>query len=459
MTSKPAQDLRIAIIGGGAAGTLAACQLARIPSVRLVTMLDRSGRFGRGLAYSTTSGWHRLNVPAFKMGGSDETDPEGFTRWLKARGHELGPDYADTFVARHLYGDYLCALMAPLLASGRVTQQRAQVVAIARDDRQYRLLAAEGPTILADAVVLCIGNQEPSAPARIGLSPRYVNNVWAPGALEGIGVTDDILIIGTGATAVDVALDLNHRGLYGAMVMVSRRGLMPLIDIAPTIDEHPIDAKGMTLRALTRALRRDVERKAQLGIPWQAVIDAFRIAIPSLWMRMSDVDRRCFLRHLRSIWMVHRHRMAPDVAARLAALRDEGRLRVIAARLKVADPTDNGYRATFKLRGSNAEMTLATNWILNCTGPEENYHRVNDPLACSLLATGAARPGPFGLGLDVSEFCQLLNSAGELQPRMYLIGAATRGRFWEVTAVPNIRAQVTTMVQHLGASCGNLSAT
>ena len=50
-------------------------------AVHHVTMVDRTGRFGRGLAYSAASPWHRLNVPISKMGGSDDDDPDGFGIW------------------------------------------------------------------------------------------------------------------------------------------------------------------------------------------------------------------------------------------------------------------------------------------------------------------------------------------------------------------------------------------
>ncbi len=49
---------RIAIVGGGASGTLTAVQLLRCAAAQQlpvrVTLIDRHGRHGLGLAYSTT---------------------------------------------------------------------------------------------------------------------------------------------------------------------------------------------------------------------------------------------------------------------------------------------------------------------------------------------------------------------------------------------------------------------
>lgn len=58
---RPAAHMVVAIIGGGAAGTLIALQLAA-RDIR-TTMFDRRGAFGRGVAYSAALPWHRLNVP------------------------------------------------------------------------------------------------------------------------------------------------------------------------------------------------------------------------------------------------------------------------------------------------------------------------------------------------------------------------------------------------------------
>src|SRR6478752_6989279 len=67
-------------------------------------------------------------------------------------------------------------------------------------------------------------------------SPRSITNVWAPGALDPIGKDDRVLVIGTGATAVDMVIDLVHRGMRAPITMVSRRGLLPLIDVPAQTD-------------------------------------------------------------------------------------------------------------------------------------------------------------------------------------------------------------------------------
>ena len=59
----------------------------------------------------------------------------------------------------------------------------------------------------------------------------------------------------------------------------------------------------------------------------------------------------------------------------------------------------------------------------------------------TLLDEGQARQGPHGLGLDVSPYGNILARDGKPNPRLWLVGPLRRGRFWETTAVPEIRAQ------------------
>ena len=63
-------------------------------------------------------------------------------------------------------------------------------------------------------------------------------------------------------------------------------------------------------------------------------------------------------------------------------------------------------------RANGASVSLSVGWIINCTGPEEDLSRVGDPLTDDLFRSGAARPGAFGVGLDVDANARLLRADG-----------------------------------------------
>ena len=95
----------IAVIGGGASGTLTAVHLLRLagagrPPVR-IALIDAGGRHGLGQAYSTTHPGHLLNSPACTM-SAVAGDAGQLLRWATANrvAH-------DGFLRRSDYGRYL----------------------------------------------------------------------------------------------------------------------------------------------------------------------------------------------------------------------------------------------------------------------------------------------------------------------------------------------------------------
>ena len=99
----------VAIIGGGASGTLVAAQLLRRhhPAGLRVVLIERGAEIGRGVAYSTPHDYHRLNVPIEQMGALPR-DPRHFLRWASRRGAGL---VVGDFAPRGLFGDYLRSLL------------------------------------------------------------------------------------------------------------------------------------------------------------------------------------------------------------------------------------------------------------------------------------------------------------------------------------------------------------
>ena len=74
--------MTIAIIGGGVSGTLTAFHLVRQGMPARVILIDKRPDFGLGLAYSTPSLRHLLNVPAGKISALPD-QPDHFLHWLR----------------------------------------------------------------------------------------------------------------------------------------------------------------------------------------------------------------------------------------------------------------------------------------------------------------------------------------------------------------------------------------
>jgi uncharacterized NAD(P)/FAD-binding protein YdhS len=434
-TSQDARSAHsVAIIGGGATGALLARALI-LRTDREVVLISPDASPGRGVAYGAAQPWHILNARAGSMSICPD-DPMHLVRWARAHGHAIeGTD----FLPRALYGDYLADQFAETLATsrGRLRHHVATATALHRDEAGYVVLTANGP-VRAGQVILAVGNPEqqrlPGVSDAAYAGPHLVTNPWSP--YQQPAADEPVLLLGTGLTAVDVALNLIEAGHRGPIEALSRRGLLPLAHPElPPSSAHPdlILDGGLGLRELLRRVRVAIAA----GADWVAVIDTLRHQADRLWDDFGDDDRQRFLRHVVRFWDVHRHRMAPPIAARIAELREQGRLRFAAGRLRSIEPDPRGgLRVT--IEGQEARRFGA---VIGCTGPGRLPGSA-DPFLASLFRDGVVRPGPYGLGVDTDQ-------DGRIGHGLWLAGPLRRGHSWETTAVPEIRAQVDRLVSAL----------
>lgn len=433
----------VAIIGAGFSGTLQAINLLRHDGPR-ATLIERAPVAGTGLAYGAAHPSHVLNVRAANMSAFPD-DPGHFVRWLEARGVA---DAAAAFIPRVTYGEYLRELLESALrnSAGRLRLLRGEVTDL-EPGATLRITMADG-SIEADAAVLAVGNLPPHDPpgldAALLASPRYCGDPWDARVPEGLADDDTVLVIGTGLTMVDVALLLDARGFRGRIVALSRRGLLPRPH-APMGDWQRIDERPDTIA--TALLRRVRARGEAIG--WRSAVDELRPFTQGMWANASEAERARFLRHLRPWWDVHRHRLAPQVHARLTAMIERGQLHVVAAKTLGFAEEPGAIAVTLRRRGSDAAETLRVQRIVNCTGPLGDLARTTEPLLQRLAARGLIRADAAHLGIDVDNQGQTIAASGLPNPNLYALGPMTRGAFWEIVAVPDIRTQTWSVARKL----------
>ena len=460
----------VVIVGAGFSGSLVAVHLLTgpHPPVTVALVEKELSAFGRGVAYGTPCARHLLNVPAGKMGAfPDQLDH--FLKWLQAHPEEtaaLGIDHVDagTFVPRVLYGKYVASLLADAEthAAGRLRRLAGEAVDLAlptSGDAPLRVELADGRCLCAGRVVLALGTFPPGDPRlrdpRFHRSPRYLYSPWSAETHARLAAPGDALILGSGLTGLDLLLTLRDRKPQGTLHVLSRHGLFPQphrAGLAPWPAFLRAGELPSTVRALLRLVRQQIKQAQASGSDWRAVIDSLRPFTQEFWHGLSDPERRRFLRHLRARWEPHRHRAAPEVLAVKDALEARGGLVCHRGRIERIAEVDGGsaLEVIFEERGHHGKReTLRVNYVVNCTGPECNYHRLGDPLVASLFARGLARPDPLLLGLDVAADGALLDVAGLPSPRLFTLGSPQKGRLMETTAVPELRVQARDLAARL----------
>jgi uncharacterized NAD(P)/FAD-binding protein YdhS len=450
-----------AIIGAGFTGSMVAAHLLRgnpVPGKPArIALIDRSARFGRGVAFGTRCPAHILNVPAGRMSAFEDA-PDHFLDWARQRDPSIE---GGSFVPRMLYGEYIAATLdeAERQATGAALERfGAAAIAISPVNTGARIRLATGHTLQADRVVLALGNFPPADPPLRDSSalddPRYLRDPWDLPAYAAIDPQRPVLLIGTGLTMLDVALELASRNHAGPILAISRRGLLPHPHRSPAKPHHPeppadIASWEPTAKGILRRLRAEVESAARHGINWREVVTSIRHDTARLWQLMDEAERRRFLTHLRAFWDVHRHRAAPQAYAAVQNLVNAKRLRVMAARLRALAATGESLHATLAPRGQAAPHTAHFGAVINCTGPDTDLARIADPLIASLRDQGLIRPDALGLGLDSTDDGAALNAAGQPVPWLHIAGPLRRGKLWENTAVPELRIEAAALARAL----------
>ncbi len=424
----------VAVIGGGFSGLLTAIHLLRADLDVIVRLVERAPQFGRGRAYGTENPDHLLNVRVANMSAFPD-QPDHFATWLRAEGDCDGPN---AFVSRSRYGDYLQNLLREHIGdpdnAGRLLLEQDEAVDIDWAQGRSVVRLGLGRSFPADAVVLAVGSPGlPPAPRgadqTVASSPNYFANPWS---LDFAAVPrGDVLVIGSGLTMVDTALSLAGGGRR--LTALSRRGLLPRTHAPTTAADPPAGATDTPLRAL-RTLRAHARANG-----WREAVDSVRPQTTTIWKSWSAVQRRRFVRHAQTWWDVHRHRMAPAVAAQVTDLVAAGDLQVFGSHLERIRSVAGGFEATFQRTADGHWITRRFTAVINCTGMGGGPELDADDLVARLARKGAVRPDPLGLGLQVSDGLQAIGLNGFPTAGLFAVGPLTRGAFWEAIAVPDLR--------------------
>jgi uncharacterized NAD(P)/FAD-binding protein YdhS len=435
----------VAVVGAGFSAIAVTINLLRmLPASASVAIIGDDPGFGRGTAYRTEFHLHRLNVPAGRMSVFPD-QPDDFVEWLRRDGREVA---ASDFASRGDYGLYLRDTLASLLRSrdqrARVDFIKAKALACLDCETTGVVFHLDnGAELRAAKVVLCLGVGSanlPLAPDRIDerARPKIIENPWRLGWLSRIRRNDTICILGSGLTMIDQVLALRGKGHKGPIHVLSRRGLVP----HPHLRDHAAAADPALPEASRQisAILKNLRKQVREGTSWRSVMDGLRPRTQALWQELNREQRSRFLRHALAWWNIHRHRIAPDVFSLFDALISEGTVTVHAGFLQSFEADGHAVSVSYRPRGKKDAVSFRTDWVVNCTGMERAGIG-HSPLLKEMQAQGMIVLDDLGLGISVDGQSRILGPDAVPQPGLFAAGALTAGRFWEITAVPDIRVQ------------------
>jgi uncharacterized NAD(P)/FAD-binding protein YdhS len=433
----------VAVVGGGLAGTTLVAELARIAPPNFRAVLIDANAPGPGSAYDPASDCLYMNGPVRAM-SADPGDKEHLQRWL-------GNASPNEMIPRRVFGRYLSERIARALSDRpQFDLVRGEVVDLEAAGPAYRVSDARGGEWLARSVVLALGNFPPDdsfLPEALRTWRAFVANPWTFDPRKAAG---DVLIVGSGLTAMDAVALLNERGFANTVHVVSRHGLLPQLENAAAgeLDPATLAFDASSPRRLLRSLRAAAERHVENGGDWREVVESIRPASPQIWSSWSEPERRRFLRHVQPYWSVHRFRVPPATAAVFFRLERAGRLVRHRGRVSAARPLRDG-RMSIEIANKGCTTVVAAGSAINCTGPNGDYTLVRHALVRNLVRRGMLRPDPLHLGLDANAALQTIDARGTPNPRLLALGPPLRGLFYETTAVPETCRQAAQIARAL----------
>ncbi len=394
------------IIGGGASGALTAIELLKCSSIDVI-VVDPNAELGRGRAYSKASNVDLLNVPASRM-SADSKKADDFTEWLNANhgSPETFPYWP--FVPRSFFGQYLKSKVAAYLGSNLVHIQ-SRVENISPQGSGYQITLINGLECDADFVVICTGYTGSPAP------------IMAAKESDG-SETRKVLVLGSALSAIDFwraqgAKPNTH------VTFLSRHGLVPL---AHSHDPQKIEIPKLSGLSPLEIFHicRHIAKVSKLH--WQNLADAIRPQVQFIWSGWNRKERAQFIRHLKCYWEIIRHRIPEKINDELNADLESGKLNIIAGRLQgIGKNTKDLIELTYVLRGSDKLHEAAFHSIFFAMGA-----KIDQSLAVGKEKIPGLEVCPHGFGY---------NNEGALN--LWVVGPAAKAKFWEITAISEIREQ------------------
>ncbi len=461
----------IVIVGAGFSGLMTVIHLLQNPSKDIfLSLVNPKNSFARGIAYQAISRHHLLNVPAGKMSCFPDV-PNHFLDWLSQKEPYNALDrnlLATIFVPRNLYGDYLENTWAEILKN--TSKEFLEIF----DDEvvdiqelvggQFQVCLKQGKTLQADKVVLAVGNEAPKNPPQLDAntlqSEMYFKNPWHKTSVAGVSHLQNILLIGNGLTMVDVVLALEEQGFKGKIYSISPNGFQilphrhngtPYTKLLAEIPEN-LDLNIIQWFCL---FRKHIRFVRQFGISAEPVIDSIRSISPKIWQKLSLEDKKRFMRHLRHLWGVARHRLPVYVYDTMQEKQRKGSLQIISGKIRQAQVQDKQVKIVYWDKKEQKEFEISVDRVINCTGPNTDISISENILIQNLYTKKMIEPDELSLGIRADEKGRII-SKNQTNENLFTLGASMRALLWESTAVPELREQAQNLANMIKNACLDL---
>lgn len=461
--------MKIAIVGGGAAGVSMVESLLRNRGKVDITVYEPNEQVGPGQAYQADTHSALLNRQAGFMSVSAE-NPKDFVKWMAENniGGQEDSDIAEDFLPRPLFGKYLNGRFNEYVKKAAKNGSQIHVVrdVVVDLDKhqtgQWLTTTSSGSQKKFDKVVLSPGTGNPENVYQLGARESYIDNPYPLSeSMSSIHTKGNVLVLGTGLTAIDAYRTLIDAKHEGGITLASRRALLPSVrhpEAGPPpscftkekieelisqngklalkdiilLAKEEFKAKNIPKERLNRAILSKEEPEERLvrqleeaknNDPVEPLLNAMaRPTTEIIWNNLGDGDRKRFFGKYNHVFNALRNPMPVPSAEKLLAGMRSGKLKVLGGLSNVQED-GKGYVVSF------GDTTMLADSVVNTIRSEKgNTNSTSADLLCSMVKKGKAKwDQEFG-GIQTDfDSNAILSANGEVQPGLYALGQLTKG--------------------------------
>ncbi len=472
--------MKVAIIGMGTAGVSTLNQLTKHKNFKNITVdiFDSSEDMGMGKPFQNDSDRLLINLPANQM-SLDPDDEKDFKKWYK--NNDIFDYGKAKYLPRLIFGHYMKSILHNILNKyDNIFVHKYKVdscyVEEIKDERgQYKIDICyiednEAVCQKYDYVFMTIGTLPYKDPYKLKGVKGYIESPYPTvQSLRGVKENDDIAIIGTGLSSVDVIRYVMENHKQFPIVVTSRhaqfptvrginhhiklkyicveevekikkihKGIAPLFEIEELFKKEcayqNIDLKKMLHRFKKDNvinIKYDLKHEDEVG-HFQSFVEEVKHNMIPLWNAMTIKDKETFLSKYGQHFKRNANPMPQSSAKQLIEWIESGDVVV-----KEGLENVRKYYGKFRLKYKNSENEDSYHYVINATGPKMHLFELNEDehFIKGLENKQIIAPHPFGGILVVPYSNEIISPKYGTMPNLKAIGQITSGVNFDVNGV------------------------
>lgn len=440
-----------------------------------------------GLAYGKAPEYkkHNLNIGAKRVTPfAAGQKPEGFPTFVEyiqdLSKKDPSLSVCLTNPPRQMFGDYLQHLVSLAVdkagSKAKVSYVMRRATGVEEKPDGTTVTLEDGRTIEAQHVVLATGFQDALAPkfAKAAANcPRFLETPYAQHSNAFFDKVcadknSNVLIIGTGLTAMDIAARLLHSGHEGKITMMSRRGLMhkpyeetPVSEYIaaklrgeprpeaelPFTKQPPKFTEEFTTKGALKAMMKEFDQLTSQGFTSEEIITYWERFLPEMAARLPKDETAALLSKHDVLLTTARVGVTPETGYAVKNAILSGRINVQSGTIHDVHENDGQMQCTytptekpsllsklayaFGIAQDPEKQTAVHDYIFsgmgNSTSLDPARTEIKDPLWRDLLDSGRATPHWTKSGVTVTNGFSLVDSDGKASKGISVIGVPVAG--------------------------------